>query len=259
MTWTTRQRSDLGGVSAIVAGAGPKIVLIHGVGLRAEAWNAQIDALAPYFSVAAVDMPGHGESPRLPDGAGLHDYAAAISAVLNEPAIVVGHSMGAMVALDIARQNPDLVLGVGALNAIFERTPAAAQAILARAARLDGVSQTDPSVALERWFGQAASSARVACGDWLRAADPAGYRAAYTTFAHEDGPTRATLENLACPALFMTGSLEPNSTPDMSYAMAQLAPLGRAMIVEGAAHMMPMTHAAQVCAALLDLAQEALA
>ena len=66
----------------------------------------------------------------------------------------------------------------------------------------------------------------------------------------QDGPTRCLLRRmdllmriwrgLACPALFMTGGDEPNSTPEMSEGgWHGIAPHGRAVIVEGAAHMMP--------------------
>ena len=63
MTWTTRPRSDLAGLACIRAGDGPPVLLIHGVGLRAEAWGAVIDRLAERFAVHAIDLPGHGESP----------------------------------------------------------------------------------------------------------------------------------------------------------------------------------------------------
>ena len=66
-----------------------------------------------------------------------------------------------------------------------------------------------------------------------------------------------TLARLSCPALFMTGAKEPNSTPEMSQAMARIAPHGRAVIVEGAAHMLPMTHAVPVNAELAVLVREA--
>jgi pimeloyl-ACP methyl ester carboxylesterase len=52
----------------------------------------------------------------------------------------------------------------------------------------------------------------------------------------------------------MTGGLEPNSTPEMSHRMADLSPEGAVAIVETAAHMMPMTHPADVNQALLEFA-----
>ena len=46
-------------------GAGPPLVLLHGVGHRRQAWGAVLRLLAPHRTVIAVDLPGHGESPPL--------------------------------------------------------------------------------------------------------------------------------------------------------------------------------------------------
>lgn len=254
MTWKTRLRSEVAGLAAIVAGSGPRLILLHGVGLRAEAWAPVIDALAPQFRVIAPDLPGHGESPaeHLPDT--LSEYADRIAPLLSDGAVVAGHSMGAMITLELAGRFPQRVRAVAALNAIFRRSAAAQAAVLARAADLDGQGGADPAPTLARWFGGSQSSVRAACHDWLTSTDPAGYRAAYSVFAGHDGPSQAALRALHCPALFMTGADEPNSTPAMSRAMADLAPRGRAVVVPGAAHMMPMTHPEATAAAVCQLA-----
>ncbi|WP_312858733.1 alpha/beta fold hydrolase [Rhizobium sp. G21] len=54
------------GAAYAVAGAGDPLVLIHGVGMRLEAWTPQIEALSKRFEVIAVDLPGHGESRPFP-------------------------------------------------------------------------------------------------------------------------------------------------------------------------------------------------
>ena len=256
MIWTTRPRSEIAGLAAIVAGAGPEIVLIHGVGLRAEAFLAQITALSAQFRVTALDMPGHGGSPALAEPHSLAAYAEALAPALPAGCMVAGHSMGAMLALELAARYPDKVRGVAALNAIYRRSAPAAAAVQRRAADLAPPFDHEPT--LTRWFGAQNSAERAACAGWLAAADPGGYAAAYRVFAHADGPSDQSLRDLACPALFMTGAEEPNSTPGMSQAMAARAPRGRAKVIAGAAHMMPMTHAAAVNAALADLARETL-
>ncbi len=256
MTWTTRPRSEIGGLSVIVSGRGPLIVLIHGVGLRAEAWNRQIDALSVCHRVMAVDLPGHGSSPVPDRDMQLAGYSDAVARVLREPAMIVGHSMGAMIALDLATRRTDRVRGVVALNAIYRRSPEARAAVRARVRELDAAACGDPTSTLRRWFGDRETAERAACRRWLLKADPRGYAMAYRVFAQEDGPSDAGLASLACPALFITGSEEPNSTPGMSRQMAALAPRGRAGVVEGAAHMMPMTHAAAVNELMLGFAGE---
>ncbi|MEC7963535.1 MAG: alpha/beta fold hydrolase, partial [Pseudomonadota bacterium] len=81
MTWKTQPRSDFGPLQAITVPAsngsssqqngsaekGPLAILLHGVGLRAEAWAAQIPVLSDLgFDVLAPDMPGHGQSAFTP-------------------------------------------------------------------------------------------------------------------------------------------------------------------------------------------------
>lgn len=250
MTWTIRPRSSLGQLAAIAAGAGPKIVLIHGVGLRAEAWGAQIDALSSKYEVLAVDLPGHGDSAALGPLAKLAEYADVIAAAINAPAVVIGHSFGAMIALEIALRHPAKLHAVGALNAIHQRSDAAKAAVLSRANSLDGRTNADPDAPLTRWFGTHPSPERDACHAWLSGVDPSGYRDAYSIFAAHDGPTNEELRGLQCPALFLTGAEEPNSTPAMSRRMAALAPRGSCEIIAGAAHMLPMTHAPQANATI---------
>ena len=144
---------------------------------------------------------------------------------------------------------------MAALNAIFRRSKQASDAVRARADGLPLDKISDPEPTLERWFSiDRNPDAANACRDWLLGADPAGYKAAYTVFAQSDGPADEALRTLSCPALFLTGSEEPNSTPAMSGAMAALVPDGECAVIDGAAHMMPMTHSGAVNRALLDFA-----
>lgn len=261
MTWTTQPRSRFGQIAAITKGVGPKVLLIHGVGLRAEAWAAQTDTLAENCHVMAVDMPGHGESIPLAldphgTGPGLADYTDAIAATLDEPALVIGHSFGAMIAMDLAIRHPEKVRAVAALNAIHQRDAESKAAVRARAESLDGVTVADPTSTLNRWFGSDPSAERDACHRWLCEVNARSYRDAYRVFASQDGPSEEALATLHCPALFLTGANEPNSTPEMSRSMATLAPRGRSEVLAGAAHMLPMTHATQVNAILKQFMQD---
>ena len=252
MTWTTQPRSKIGVLATISTGTGPLVVLIHGVGLRSEAWGAQIEALSRSYRVIALDMPGHGASPALAVGPNMADYVETIVAVLDEPAIVIGHSFGAMIALQIAIRHPAKVKAVAALNAIHGRDADAKATVKLRANKLDGRTIADPTATLIRWFGADVSPQRMACEEWLRNANPAGYRDAYRVFATEDGAAEADLNAIQCPVLCLTGKEESNSTPDMSRKISQLTPNGRAEIIDGAAHMLPMTHATCVNALLSD-------
>lgn len=254
MIWTTlpRFKTD-NGLAVHQSGSGPALVMLHGVGLRSEAWSPLIECLRDEFSILAPDLPGHGDSQSL-DGHNLSlgDYSDVIAAYLRRvetPVHLVGHSMGAMIALDIAIKFPNLVKSVCALNAIFRRSASALKAVQDRVASLKNITPDtlNTTLTLERWFGKnpVGNNLRAAqsCDAWLRATPLVDYQKAYEVFAHHDGPIAMQLATLERPALFVTGANEPNSTPDMSHEMAKLAPMGTVEIISGAAHMMPMTHA----------------
>lgn len=225
-------------------------MLLHGVGLRSGVWAPQIEALCSRHDVVAMDMPGHGGSSLPPPDACLADYSRAVLALLDGLGIVgahvVGHSMGALVALDFALDHPDRVLGLVAMNAVFCRTPEQTRAVMARVGSTDeAASPRDWSGTIERWFGHpvpgALRDAAARVRDLLHGIDPVGYARTYRLFATSDAAHRDRLSSLAVPALFLTGEGDLNSSPAMSRAMAALAPCGRAEVVPGERHMMALT------------------
>ena len=253
MIWTTRPRSEGAGALAYFAqGDGPPLVLIHGVGLRAEAWCAVVPKLADRYRVICLDMPGHGASG-LDGSTTLFDFRDRIIiflASLEGPLCLAGHSMGALLSIEAASRLPDKVRAVAGLNTVYKRSPDARRAIVDRAAQLTSAQAPDPAPTLARWFGDepegADASCASACREWLTTGNAEGYAAAYRVFAQTDGPDDTSLHALECPALYLTGAQDPNSTPAMSRALAATSPLGQSSVLDDAAHMMPMTHPHQI-------------
>ncbi|MFI4999353.1 MAG: alpha/beta fold hydrolase [Reyranellales bacterium] len=97
--------------------AKPAVVFLHGAGFDRTAWRLQTRFFAHHGrSVLAVDFPGHGwsDGPALPSIAALADWTAKlIDAAGLKQAALVGHSMGALVALDCAARHPDKVRALG--------------------------------------------------------------------------------------------------------------------------------------------------
>ena len=251
MTWTTLQRSKLTEhIWGWTGGTGPTLMLIHGVGMRADYWSNLIPALEQHFSLIIIDMPGHGESPVMTTATkAIRDYTNCIANVLiahKEPILLAGHSMGALITVDLALRFSKFVRAIAVLNGVFQREDSASKAVRLRADNLDGRSVGDPSQTLERWFGNAPQGvdedAAKHCKAWLLTINPLGYSDAYRAFAYDDGPSELEVRQLKCPALFTTGELEPNSTPAMSLSMSSLAPMGEFYEVKAAKHMMSMTH-----------------
>ena len=99
---------------------GPPVLLLHGMCGSNRYWGADFDALAQRCRLLVPDLLGFGQSPKPLKGYTAADHADAIAACLlesgiDEPAIVVGHSMGTLVALALLDRHPELVDSVVAI------------------------------------------------------------------------------------------------------------------------------------------------
>jgi pimeloyl-ACP methyl ester carboxylesterase len=109
-----RREFDLHGHSMVchVGGAGPALLLVHGIGSAASTWQSAIQHLADRHSLIVPDLPGHGESANPPGDYSLSGYAAALRdllRLLGVPRVtLVGHSLGGGIALQSAYLFPEL-------------------------------------------------------------------------------------------------------------------------------------------------------
>lgn len=244
-------------------GSGPVVVLIHGVGMAQAVWAPQIKALSKDFTVVTYDLWGHGKSKKAPEPSGLDQFAKQLRDLLTflkvENTCVVGHSMGALVAIEFALKWPENCKSIVALNAVFCRSQQQSSAVLARAKALsEGVGFTNLDDTMSRWFGDPVPKELMVARDLafqlLSQNNPLGYAAAYTVFANSDRIHETRLKQLQVPALFFTGEIDPNSTPDMSLQMAQLAPMGQALVLKQQRHMMSLTAPDEVTLAIKKMA-----
>ncbi len=101
-------------------GNGVPVVFIHSLGTRRQYWAAVLPEFTSDHHVFAPDLRGHGESGRVPGGYRFTHYARDIVPWLREivrkPAVLVGHSLGGVVATVIAADHPDLVASVIAID-----------------------------------------------------------------------------------------------------------------------------------------------
>jgi pimeloyl-ACP methyl ester carboxylesterase len=163
--------------------------------------------------------------------------------------------MGGLIAIDFALNHPEICLSMCALNAVFNRTPAQSEAVKKRAADLAaGGITVNLADTLQRWFGESGKhefpEAEALAQELLLNVNPTGYEAAYSVFANSDKVHADRMSELKVPALFFTADGDPNSTPEMSQAMASLAPLSNSQVLTGHRHMMTLTAPLQISESL---------
>jgi pimeloyl-ACP methyl ester carboxylesterase len=100
----------------------PAIVLVHGWACDANYWNAQLDVLKAKYTVVTVNLAGHGASEKNRTDWSIGNYGEDVATVVrqipNHQVVLVGHAMGADVALEAARRIGDRVIGIIAVESL---------------------------------------------------------------------------------------------------------------------------------------------
>src|SRR5436305_2599217 len=99
------------GMRYFVAGEGPPLILVHGLGGAASNWTELVPLLLPGRRLLVPDLPGHGGSTALPGVSGLEPFADRVAAVAEGegrlPAPVVGRPLGGLGVLRLPVRRPD--------------------------------------------------------------------------------------------------------------------------------------------------------
>jgi pimeloyl-ACP methyl ester carboxylesterase len=110
----------IGTQSAWTAGEGPTLVLLHGAGDAAGTWSSIVKTFTPRYRVVIPDLAGHGMSAPAEGPISVGQVLEGLEAVLaqgpQDPAIIVGNSLGAWAAMLYARAHPDRVARLVLVN-----------------------------------------------------------------------------------------------------------------------------------------------
>ncbi|WP_186814521.1 alpha/beta fold hydrolase [Actinotalea fermentans] len=231
---------DLAVVESGTPGA-PAVVLLHGIGAGSWMWGRVAPALAD-LHVLALDLPGHGDSARVP-WRSLAATADAVAAVVARRAAggtahVVGLSLGGYVALELARRHRAAVQRVVVSGITVAPMPGRALAgvqgrVFPALARRPGYAERVARATLP----DAAPAERAALVASVRAMAPAAYRAALRDVAPWRLP--ADLAGSGVPVLVAAGSRESGAIRESVTVLPRVVPGARGLLVPGAAHAWP--------------------
>jgi len=239
--------SSDGDLAYLDTGSGDPVVLLHSGYVDHRFWHEQIPALAAEFRVIAPDVRGHGRSANASKPFRWADDLAELLRHLDAgPAVLVGLSMGGVIATDTVLEHPELVRAVvtcGAATGDFQYTDSWHKGLQAEYARTLGAGD------IEGWLD---AFVKVVPGEHRTpdAVDPEIPRRLREMALHSiskhtpDEPDRLVrvtdswprVPKIDVPVLAINGGLEPADLLAASDRLAREVPNGRAEVVEGVGH-----------------------
>ena len=243
-----RQLVDVNGIqiSYRQTGAGPHLVLLHGLAGNARTWEIQFTSLSDSFRITAWDAPGYGVSDSLE--ADVEFYADILNEFTTligiDRTILLGHSMGGIIAGNFAGRFPKRVRGLVLSCTLLGRKQPKGQPLgqnyITRLKQFDELSALeygriraktmtapgcDPTV-LERFAGIAAETKREGLAAGIRVVS--------------ESNNEGTFANLNMPVLVIAGELDQTvtreSTEDMIAAVPDTVPVLTVRYLPGVAH-----------------------
>jgi len=202
---------------AEVPANGAPLVLLHGATSRWQRYQKMISALVSHWHVYACDLRGHGKSGRDENRYHLTDYASDIIALLQnripEPAVLVGHSLGALTALAVAAFAPQNVRALVLLDPPLYLRNASVGTMPGARAWFQTVHDTtsraqsydDVVAAVRRMMPQASDAQVQMSAQTMFGVAPGATRILLNDELLQGFDLAQALEHIACPTLLLYG------------------------------------------------------
>jgi magnesium chelatase accessory protein len=237
-----------------VMGRGKTVLLLHGAGASLHSFADLMTLLAERYRVVAVDLPGHGFTTK---GGGLRSGLAAVSKDLSAllikhdliPDVIVGHSAGAAVGLDLIGHLPRAPEAFIALNGAFSEFDGVAGWLFPMLAKLLSLnpftslvfSATTTPKSVAQLIGATGSELS---DDQLRlyyrlVRDRAHVAGALAMMSRWDlRPLGRKMPDIAVPALLLTGARDKAVAPTVSEETARKLPMAETRMLPALGHLM---------------------
>ena len=213
-------------------------------------------ALADRLTLVAPDLVGHGRAPARDPASDYHDQVTegAAAHLPDAPCHLIGHSLGATVALRLALDHPGRVASLTLIEPVLFAVAAGQPGARAHEAAMA------PLAALFEQ-GDAEGAARLFLSLWgsgvaLDAMPEAQRRymtdriwvvpATDRALTHDAARILPRLGALTCPVLLVEGTESPPVIAEIQTALGAAIPGHRCAVIDGAGHMLPLTHAGPV-------------
>lgn len=221
---------------------GPRFLLVHGIGVSHRYFLPLARELAQYATVLMVDLPGFGGTPKPGRSLSIGDFARLTLAALEMdddggPAVVVGHSMGTQIAIEMARQQPAAVAGVVLLGPTAD--------LAARSAPAQGWRL------LKDIFRESFLSNVVVFTDYLRCG-PVWYARILPAMLNYETENR--IREIETPLVVARGEYDPVAPRAWVHQLTGVSRNGRTVEIAGKPHVVMFIHPEAVARLCLEVA-----
>lgn len=242
-------------LNALLSGPpdGAPLVLLHALGTDLSIWDDLVPLLPDSLRILRLDMRGHGASdvpaPPYAMGGLVRDAERAMDHFGLRDAVVVGLSVGGLVAQGLAVKRLDLVRGL-VLSNTAARIGRPEQWEARIATVLAGGMEAIAEPTLERWLGRnwRMNAAMPRLRDLLLATSPQGWAGCAAAIAGTD--FYRTTATLTLPTLVIAGSNDASTPPDLVRETAELILGHRFALMRGTGHIPPVENPAGYAALL---------
>lgn len=226
-------------------GKGKPVVLLHGFCETHEVWNKLIDPLSKDYRVITPDLPGFGKSP-LPEGPLTIELVATklsdwLKKIVNEPVVLLGHSLGGYITLAFADNHPNQLKGFGLIHSTAYADPEEKKENRLKAAEFVSKNGTEPFVRtlIPSLFNKINSEEKVLLIQQameMAISTPPGSIASYS-LAMRERPARDHLLSQEIPVLFIGGKYDEVVPLSASEEQINKIKNGKGFILDNSAHM----------------------
>ncbi len=243
-------------------GAGPPVVLVHGLGGNANGFARLLFGLSARFrTVYALDLPGNGFSP-LPESGplGVEQQLEVLHAfcreLLGEPALLVGNSLGGALVLTLAIRYPEDVCALALLAPAGARLAPEGFRELMR--RLEVKTPQEGLAFTRRLFHRAPVTALLFSPQMRKVHNTPAVRAIRAQATVDHYLSKEELARLEVPILLLWGGSEKLLPAEMlAYYRRHLPASARIEVVEGVGHVMQMERPRLLVRRLAAFAEQA--
>jgi pimeloyl-ACP methyl ester carboxylesterase len=240
------------------AGTGPALLALHGLGGGAYFFRGLAPLLASRYRTVAVDLPGTGRSsgtvPATMDS-WIADLGALVRDAIREPVVVVGHSMGTILALKAWQAWPDWIRGLVFVGGLPEPRAVIKDRLAARAETVarHGLTGLGPQVSPANFSPRSLQKRAEVVGLFERTfetQDPAAYVASIHLLIN--GSARDAVSTVRVPSLSISGADDLYAPPDDVRAFAESVPGHKPPVVIPECGHLPFFEVPDRFAALVD-------